>query len=143
MSVMCQRAVVAKYLAVVDAVGLDGDSQAFSLIERGEDCFKLLSVDGTLEFVNGSGMGLVKSDHPEPVLQRLWWDLWPPDCRSFVREKFDAAAQGLSVVFNAVCPSEKGDDCYWCINLKPLISNSGPVVSVMVTSRAIPFRKEA
>ena len=147
MSASCQNTLAwdspdAQSITVVNAVGLNGDALALCLLEQSEDCIKLLSVEGALEFMNCNGLGAMEIDRPEMVLQKLWWDLWPEDCRTFVRSKFSSAAQGRTVVFDAMCPTAKGKDRYWSVNLKPLFANNGPVVSVLVTSRAIPFPDE-
>lgn len=125
-------------LAVIGAVGLNGSDLALSLLEQSDDCIKLLSVDGQLEFMNCGGLGAMEIDRPEMVLGKLWWALWPEESQSFVKEKFFSVLNGRTVVFEASCPTAKGNRRFWSVNLKPLFAKDGPVVSVLATSREIP-----
>ena len=132
----------ASSLAVVDAVGLKGSDLALSLLEQSEDCIKLLSVDGNLEFMNCGGLGAMEIDRPEMVLGKLWWALWPAESQSFVRDQFQSVLQGRTVAFEAHCPTAKGNERFWSVNLKPLCARDGPVVSVLATSRELPMPEE-
>ena len=142
MSVMASETLVpsspdAASIAAVNAVGLDGSDLALALLEQSEDCVKILSVDGHLEFMNCVGLNTMEIDGPEVVVGRLWWELWPEPSQAFIRERFKAALRGKAVAFEASCPTFKGRPCRWSVNLKPMCAAAGPVVSVLVTSREI------
>tara|TARA_R100001126_G_C4802591_1_gene137645 strand:- start:133 stop:561 length:429 start_codon:yes stop_codon:yes gene_type:complete len=124
-------------LCVLTAVGLKGDDLAISLLEQSDDCIKLLSVEGHLEFMNCGGLGAMEIDQAERVLGKLWWDLWPLESRGYVREQFSKALNGKPVTFEASCPTFKGNPRNWSVSLKPMVARAGPVVSVLATSREI------
>lgn len=127
----------ANSITVVNAVGLNGDDLAISLLEQSDDCIKLLSMDGHLEFMNCGGLGAMEIDRPERVLGKLWWDLWPLESQGYVREQFRKAMLGDPVTFEASCPTFNGTPRRWSVSLKPMLARDGPVVSVLATSRQI------
>tara|TARA_B100001179_G_C18493258_1_gene360944 strand:+ start:122 stop:532 length:411 start_codon:yes stop_codon:yes gene_type:complete len=130
----------AESICVVNAVGLKGDDLAISLLEQSDDCIKLLSLEGRLEFMNCGGLHKMEIGRPERVLGKMWWDLWPSESQRYVQEQFERAVQGTPVTFEASCPTAKGNPRRWSVNLKPLCSKAGPVVSILATSREIPDR---
>ena len=127
----------ARSLEVVSKVGLDSSDLAISLLEQSQDCVKILSVDGRLDFMNCNGMDAMEIDDPDQVLGQLWWHLWPDHAQVMVKNKFHAARNGRTVQFEASCPTVKGNPRRWSVNLKPMLAAAGPVVLVLATSREI------
>ncbi len=124
-------------LSTVRSVGLNGDDLALCLLEQSEDCVKILSIDGTLDFMSCNGLSAMEIDDPSRVLGQLWWTLWPDNSRAMVEDNFKNALGGRPVTFEASCPTEKGNPRHWSVNLKPMIARDGLVVSVLATSREI------
>ena len=124
------------------AVDLCGDELALGLLDHGEDCIKLLSVDGHLEFMNCGGLTAMEIAQPELVLGKLWWSLWPAGSQGFVQQQFRRALLGENLTFEASCPTAKGTPRRWSVNLKPLCSKAGLVVAVIATSRKISFEDD-
>ena len=113
-----------------------GDS-ALELLMQTEDCVKILGVDGTLEHINCGGLRALELAHESEILGRIWWDIWPERSRPFVRREFMEALSGSPRMFKARCPTALGTPRCWSVNLKPLISRAGPVVSILCVSRDI------
>lgn len=124
-------------VSVVNSVGLSVGDLAIAMLEQSRDCIKLLSVDGHLEFMNCNGRAAMEIDHPEMVIGKLWWELWPESAQEFVRQKFGEALQGRETEFEAECPTAKGAMRRWVVNLRPLSAKAGPIVSILSTSRDI------
>ena len=124
-------------LSTVRSVGLNGDDLALCLLEQSEDCVKILSIDGTLDFMSCNGLSAMEIDDPSRVLGQLWWTLWPDNSRAMVEDNFKNALGGRPVTFEASCPTAKGNPRHWSVNLKPMIARDGLVVSVLATSREI------
>jgi hypothetical protein len=82
-------------------------------------------------------------DDPAIFYGRKWWSIWPERSQDLVREHFETALSGRPTSFEAACPTAKGNPRRWLVKLKPLCAKSGPVVSVVVTSREIPYPGEA
>ena len=124
-------------LSTVRSVGLNGDDLALCLLEQSEDCVKILSIDGTLDFMSCNGLSAMEIDDPSRVLGQVWWSLWPDHSRAMVEDNFKNAIGGRTVTFEASCPTAKGNPRHWSVNLKPMIARDGLVVSVLATSREI------
>ena len=124
-------------ITIAGSVGLSGNDLAVGLLEQSKDCVKLLSIDGHLDFMNCNGLDAMEIEHSDSVIGRLWWELWPEPSRSFVARNFQSAAQGTESNFEADCPTAKGAPRRWSVNLRPLFSSAGPVVSVLCTSRDV------
>lgn len=131
------RSTDARSLEVVSQVGLDSSDLALCLLEQSPDCVKILSVDGTLDFMNCNGLDAMEIEEPEKVLGQLWWHLWPDHSQAMVEANFRSSLGGRTVQFEAFCPTAKGNPRNWAVNLKPMIARDGPVVSVLATSREI------
>ena len=124
-------------LSTVRLIGLSGDDLALCLLEQSEDCVKIISIDGTLDFMSCNGLSAMEIDDPSMVLGKLWWTLWPDESRAMAEDNFKNAIGGRTVTFEAFCPTAKGNLRFWAVNLKPMIARDGPVVSVLATSREI------
>ena len=133
------RSTDARSLEVVSQVGLDSSDLALCLLEQSPDCVKILSVDGTLDFMNCNGLNAMEIEEPEKVLGQLWWHLWPDHSQAMVEANFRSSLGGRTVQFEAFCPTARGNPRNWSVNLKPMIARDGPVVSVLATSREIGF----
>ena len=122
---------------VAQTVGVGPQDLAIALLEQSSDCIKMLSIDGHLDFINCNGLAAMEIDNSQQVLGKLWWELWPEESREFVKRKFAKAVQGQKVEFKASCPTAKGHKRRWCVNMRPLLAISGPVVSILASSRDI------
>ncbi|WP_241657309.1 PAS domain-containing protein [Aurantiacibacter suaedae] len=111
---------------------------AAAMLAQSEDCIKLLSIDGHLDFMNCNGLSAMQIEEPHKVIGKLWWELWPETSQALVQAKFREAAEGIEASFEAICPTAKGASRRWSVNLRPLFAKDGPVVSILCTSRQIP-----
>ena len=133
----------AQAITVAGQVGLVADDLVVALLEQSEDCIKLISIDGHLDFMNCNGLDAMEIEEPEKVLGKLWWQLWPEPSQAFVHNKFRDAAQGTEVSFVADCPTAKGTCRRWSVKLRPMFAKGGIVVSILCTSRHIPIEHQA
>ena len=135
MSLKSDHSSDAAAIAVADSVGLSGNELAIAMLEQSQDCIKILSIDGHLEFMNCNGLAAMEIDRSELVIGKLWWELWPEPSQGFVRDKFRKAANGQEIGFKAECPTAKGSPRRWVVNMRPLFAPDGPVVSILAVSR--------
>ena len=119
------------------AAGLTGGNLALALLEQSEDCIKLLTLQGELDYMNCGGMRAMEISDFGEVKGQPWWSLWPAEHRALVRENFSRAASGHERHFIADCPTAAGSPRRWSVHLKPLVAPAGPVVAVLCTSRDI------
>ena len=87
--------------------------------------------------MNCNGLAAMAIDDSGLVIGRFWWELWPEASCEFVRTQFNKAAQGQEIEFEASCPTARGAPRRWRVHMLPLFAPSGPVVSVLATSRDI------
>lgn len=127
----------ARAVSTLGSVGLSGNDFAIALLEQSQDCIKILSMDGRLEFMNCNGMAAMEIERPEIAIGKLWWELWPEPSQDFVRQNFFEAAQGRETSFEAECPTAKGSPRRWVVKSRPLLEPNGQIVSVLSTSRDI------
>lgn len=127
----------ASAITISNLVGISSTNLALSLLEQSDDCVKLLSVEGRLEYMNCAGLKAMQIDKPSDVLGNIWWEMWPPETQQWVKDSFHHALAGSTIVFKAICPTARGAHRRWSVKLKPLISSPGTVVSVLCSSRDI------
>ncbi|MCA0902279.1 MULTISPECIES: PAS domain-containing protein [Qipengyuania] len=119
------------------AAGLTGGNLALALLEQSEDCIKLLTLQGELDYMNCGGLRAMEISDFGEVKGQPWWSLWPQEHRDLVRESFNRAVSGHERHFTADCPTAAGTPRRWSVHLKPLVAPAGPVVAVLCTSRDI------
>lgn len=127
-------------LQVTAAVGLSGEDLALALLEQSEDCVKILDVEGSVTYMNCAGLEAMEIGEAKNVLGKIWWDLWPSSSRHRVRSIFEATLDGDRQRFEAECPTMLGSPRRWQVDLKPLMSSNGTVVSILVKSRDVTDR---
>ncbi len=119
------------------SVGVSGENLALALLEQSDDCIKMLSLDGRLEYMNCAGLRAMEIDDQNMVLGQHWWDLWPKEAGPMLRDSFNAALSGIPQRFASNCPTARGTPKSWVIDLRPLKSQACPIVSVLCTSRDV------
>lgn len=129
-------------IGMAESVGVSGSDLAVALLEQSEDCIKMLSVDGHVDFINCNGLKAMEIDHPEMLDGKLWWELWPTKSQALVEEKFRDSLGGRETNFEGECPTAKGLIKRWALNLRPLFSRNGPVVAILCTSRDVTARQK-
>ncbi|WP_239806342.1 PAS domain-containing protein [Croceicoccus hydrothermalis] len=124
-------------LPLYEDIMLSHGDVAIDLLLQSADCVKILGVDGTLEHINCGGLRALELSHENDFLGKIWWEIWPERSRQFVQREFMEALSGTPRMFEAHCPTALGTPRRWSVNLKPLISRAGPVVSILCVSRDI------
>ncbi len=121
-----------------DRTVLEGAGAYFlSIVEASQDCIRVISADGAVEFMNTQGQALFEIDDFEGRnRQRYWPDMWPPESRETVEQALRAAQAGQAVAFRAVCPTAKGHPRWWDTTVSPILEN-GRVTRVLATSRDV------
>ena len=116
---------------------LGTESAPIVTFEQGEDCTKIISIDGRLEFVGHIGKPNLHSNRPDPEIGTLWFESWPEQARPLVREKFFATLSGEKQEFLADCETLAGHVRRWRVTLEPRLAPNGMVVSVLSRSTEI------
>lgn len=121
-----------------DKAVLEGAGAYFlSVVEASQDCIRVISADGHLEYMNAQGKLLLEIDDFEARNRHRYWpDMWPPQSRATVEEALRAAMAGHAVAFRAWCPTAKGAPRWWDTTVSPILEG-GRVIRVLATSRDV------
>lgn len=99
---------------------IDGDV-AKAMLAQSPQCIKLLDPDGRLRFMSENGRHLMEIDDFALIEGKDWWALWPEESRETLRGAVAAARRGLSVDFEAECPTGGGTLKHWAVRVSPVI----------------------
>lgn len=121
-----------------DKTVLEGAGAYFlSVVEASQDCIRVISADGFLEYMNTQGKTLLEiDDFDGRNRSRYWPDMWPPESRDMVEQALRAAMAGHAVAFRASCPTAKGSLRWWDTTVSPILEG-GRVIRVLATSRDV------
>lgn len=127
-----------------DKAVLEGAGVYFlSVVEASQDCIRVISADGAVEYMNAQGKSLFEiEDFDGRNRQRYWPDMWPPESRDAVEQALSAAQAGHAVAFRAYCPTAKGSPRWWDTTVSPILEN-GRVTRVLATSRDVTSERTA
>jgi len=121
------------------AIGEDTDV-ILSMVKNSRDCFKLLSADGYLLFLNDYGLDVMEIDDRDGVINLRWSSLWPEDQQDLIDQAVKRATAGYPVRFEGRCPTAKGRECYWDVTITPVANVEGEIVQLLAVSRDITHR---
>lgn len=93
---------------------------AKAMMGQSPDCIKLISSEGQLRFMSDNGQELMEIDDFAKVDGKDWWALWPPEAQHTLRDSITAARRGVSVSFEAACPTAGGTPKHWMVRVSPV-----------------------
>ncbi|MGB1235286.1 MAG: PAS domain-containing protein, partial [Planktomarina sp.] len=98
---------------------------SLSLLRNVNDCVKILGTDGRLKFMSENGLCLMELRSLEPIRGYFWWDLWPDDVQTTLKEAVERAANLEHIKFEAPCPTAKGTPKNWAVTVTPILDHKG------------------
>lgn len=110
---------------------------AFALLSASDDCVKLFSTDGTLDFMSRSGMTAMEIADFADVKGKYWWSLWPEAETVKLRDAVARANAGLNTRFEAYCPTSLGKPKWWDVAVAPIHGSNGAPRQILALSRDI------
>ncbi|ADG09637.1 PAS domain S-box protein [Caulobacter segnis] len=121
-----------------DETVLEGVGAYFlSVVEASQDCIRVISPAGRIEYMNTRGKQLLEIDDFEAHNRdRYWPDMWHAESRAAVETALQAALEGRAVAFRAYNPTAKGAPRWWETMVSPILVD-GRVVRVLATSRDV------
>jgi len=121
-----------------DKTVLEGAGAYFlSVVEASQDCIRVISAEGRLEYMNAQGKALLEiEDFDGRNRHQYWPDMWPSESRDTVEQALLAAMGGNAVAFRAACPTAKGAVRWWDTTVSPILEG-GRVIRVLATSRDV------
>ena len=98
---------------------IDGDV-AKAMLAQSPQCIKLIDSSGRLRFMSENGRKLMEIDDFSMVEGKVWWSLWPDKSRATLENAVAAANRGLTVEFEAECPTAGGRNRHWSVRVSPV-----------------------
>lgn len=108
-----------------------------AVLDQSADCIKVIGPEGTLDFMNANGRCAMGIDDFAAVAGKYWWDLWPDESQSLVRDAVARAQNGDSSRFQAFCPTGKGEPRWWDVSVAPLRDEQGALKGLISVSRDV------
>ena len=120
-------------------------SEAFvqGVMEASPDCIKVLSVAGTLEYMNHRGLEMNELASWDDVRGREFAAMWPEAEQDAVRRAVTLATEGQIAEMAGYCPTATGKPRWWDLKFAPYAAEDGRPVQVIAISRDISDRRAA
>ena len=107
------------------------------VLEQTTDCVKLLSLDGTVLWMNANGLCAMEIDNFCNVEGKQWSTLWPAEARAQIENAYVFADSGDAAQFEAFCPTAKGTDRWWDVRVTQVKAANGHPAGYLSLSRDI------
>ncbi|MDI1366238.1 MAG: PAS domain-containing protein, partial [bacterium] len=115
----------------------DPGSYFWSIVEASQDCVRVLTKEGCVEYMNACGQALFEIDDFGRYQGLAWPDLWPDESRGTLELALKAALSGQVERFRAACPTALGHRKVWDTVVSPILAPDGTVVRLLATSRDV------
>lgn len=113
-----------------------------SIFRHSCDCIKLLTLNGTLEYVSDSAMGALGVASPADAVGKSWPAFWPDSERSKIAAAVTSAARGESVRIEAA--TGYGPDArHWEVAISPVRGAGGALTHLLAISTEVTMHVEA
>jgi PAS domain S-box-containing protein len=113
------------------------------ILDSSQDCIKVLTLDGRLQYINKQGTHLFEVDDPSSLLNATWVSFWQGEDQEKAKAAIAAASSGNVGSFRGYCPTAKGKPKWWDVIVTPIRDASGQVVQLLSISRDITKQKQA
>ncbi|GBQ99782.1 PAS domain-containing protein [Asaia lannensis] len=112
-------------------------SQAFvnSMLVSANDCVKILTLDGTITFVNHGAVLVLDLCSPADMLGVYWPDVWQERGRKLALDAIEAAAAGLTSHFQEYVETTDGRKRLWDVVVTPILGPDGKPERILGVSR--------
>ena len=130
------NAILAKVISPLSALSL------VSVLDQSGDCFKLLTLDGKIQYMNANGLCAMEIDDFTAIEGTSWSDLLPEPARQTIVDSYREAAAGHIAQFRAFIPTLKNNPRWWDISVSPLADSDGVIVGFLSISRDVTFNHQ-
>ncbi|MFC5285220.1 PAS domain S-box protein [Pedobacter alpinus] len=113
-----------------------------TVLESSPDCFKVIDIDGKIQYINNNGLCQMEIDDFNTVKHQNWWSLWGKENEELIRKSIEKAIKGEIVEFTAYCPTAKGTPKWWDVLVSPVGKLGEKIEQIISVSRDITKRKK-
>jgi len=111
-----------------------------AILDQSADCIKIISSQGTVEYMNRNGQCAMEIDDFCAVAGQPWTSLWPDEARAQIEHALEKARSGQQARFEAFCPTAKGTPRWWEVSVSSLRRPDGGSEGYITTSRDVTAR---
>ncbi len=119
------------------------EALARSLFDSSADCVKLMDLDGRLLEMNPPGQSLMEIDNFGLMRGQRWPSMWPDAMRPEVNRALDEARAGRVARIYGCCPTSKGANKWWDVQVSPVLGMDGKPQQILSVSRDMTERRRA
>ena len=117
------------------------ESPLAAVLNASPDCFKVLSAEGRVRFVNEQGLALMEADSLEGLRGKVYAELWPAETRQSVIDAINGAAAGEMTRVEGYCPTLKGSPRWWETQFRGIKSPQKNAIEIIAVTRDISARR--
>lgn len=121
------------------------DALTRSILAATPDCVKVLSAEGTVEFMNERGVELNQLLSAADVVGQEFAAMWPPPEQERIRSAVRQAAAGEMTRVSGFCPTARGEPRWWEASFAPFHPDGSEagILKIVGVSRDISDRTQA
>ena len=105
-----------------------------TLFEIGEDCLKILDLNGRILRISKSGQRALEIDDVTTLEMMPWVMLWPENKRELIALALEKARLGQTAEFQSSCLTFKGHEKFWHVVVAPVTGIDGRTICLIVKS---------
>ena len=126
--------------SLASAFSAASDVMLAAILDQSADCIKVISVGGTVDYMNRNGQCAMEIDDFCAIAGQSWAVLWPEESRHLIEQSMVQARNGETSRFEAYCPTAKGTPRWWDVCVSPLRRENGDLDGFIATSRDVTER---
>lgn len=127
----------------VGGFGAKSRDMLAAVLDQSEDCIKIISPAGRVDFMNRNGRCSMEIDDFCVIAGQSWETMWPEEAAVDIRAAVRDALDGRSSRFEAYCPTIKGTPKWWDVRVSPVRDENGGVLAILSVSRDITEQHQA
>ena len=113
-----------------------------TIIETSPDCIMVLSLEGTLLYLNAGGKKMLECEASD-LVGKCWTDLWRGSDHDAAVRAFEAARGGATAQMQGFSPTAKGTPKWWDVIVTPIFNSEQKVERLLCISRDITQQRKA
>lgn len=112
-------------LAAADPTLVSNDALLAALLNGGEDCVKILDLDGNLQFMSEGGKRVMEVEDFGALKGCPWPDFWSGEGNAQALHAIEDARNGKAARFLGAANTAKGTPKFWDVRVLPIRGANG------------------
>lgn len=128
--------------AFITPFGNASNDMLIAILDQSPDCIKVISPDGTIEYMNRNGQRAMEIDNFYELAGKKWTALWPKESSQAIESALATARTERVARFEAFCPTALGTPRWWDVRVSPFLGLDGSVLGFVASSRDVTEHKQ-